>query len=692
MSEKLRSYIEQTDSVVEKWQSEISPRDIAERLENLFSKFRAKLDALPSLKPEQKVKLEGELRSFLFDSVTNALQVQERIWSGNQTNVLSKFNRETHDTDREKWLDSFEAERYVRTLNDALSMITELGWIEKFRSEMIRIHKEIESSSTIRMSLMGTRHEKTPYSQAFTEKYTATLAGISPEEARRLQGVPFSKNPSEFFQWLSISLGTKLPPEMLELVGKFIYDMGKAIMQLPEYFYFAYKFERSNTTTEKFEYSEKMKSRLDDNLALGILALMYDGTADITWNMLGWEWKISADAQGRRVQEMIHAIGRPSTWTPEWVKDGILALVPLLPKLAREIKARKTEKTPESIPKWETPPRIIEDIPRETPKLRTIERSEHISYSTEKISQAQEKLGEIIGRIRYNSLDRTVTLLRAHETNPTTPLLSKYKDFKVIQSPEMVKNGGNCVVMSLELQAELRNMGVDSKVVRFEAGNLLNNKAELYIGDSHSALVIPRLEMWKSVYTLLDPGLWINKAIPFSLNKPSSKVDIGWGKTAQVVPNLEPGAYPSLLLLESKSGKVKKLPFDPTRELTNPHETISKDVMRGLSDFKIVKQSPEWSPLAVLKVDIKDRNVTIQNGSNPRGTEKIPFEKFESEILKPDTARNLSATAKILGETRTTLTEKIRIMIRNTEAYKNEVWNPSARAREASPISTPWAR
>lgn len=58
-------------------------------------------------------------------------------------------------------------------------------------------------------------------------------------------------------------------------------------MQFPEYLYFAYKFEKAGSTTEKFEYSEKMKSRLDDNLALGLFALAYDGTADLTWNMFG---------------------------------------------------------------------------------------------------------------------------------------------------------------------------------------------------------------------------------------------------------------------------------------------------------------------------------------------------------------------------------------------------------------------
>lgn len=64
----------------------------------------------------------------------------------------------------------------------------------------------------------------------------------------------------------------------------------------------------AGSTTEKFEYSEKMKSRLDDNLALGLLALLYDGTADLTWNLFKEDGKISADAQSDRYRELVHSI------------------------------------------------------------------------------------------------------------------------------------------------------------------------------------------------------------------------------------------------------------------------------------------------------------------------------------------------------------------------------------------------
>lgn len=101
----------------------------------------------------------------------------------------------------------------------------------------------------------------------------------------------------------------------------------------------------------------------------------------------------------------------------------------------------RSEKKSDVPVKKETPPRTVEDVPRETPNLRNIEKSEYVRYSREKISEAQKKLGDIIGRIRYNSLDRTVTLLREHEANPNTPLLTKYQNYKIVQSPEMVENG-----------------------------------------------------------------------------------------------------------------------------------------------------------------------------------------------------------------------------------------------------------
>ena len=122
----------------------------------------------------------------------------------------------------------------------------------------------------------------------------------------------------------------------MEIAVNFVYDLGKAIMQFPEYMYFGYQFNRATTEVERKEYSLKMKSRLDDNMALGLLALVYDGTADITQNLFGAN--ISADAKGSRVKELIHSMGSIGSWTPAGIKEGIIGLAPFLPKLARAIK------------------------------------------------------------------------------------------------------------------------------------------------------------------------------------------------------------------------------------------------------------------------------------------------------------------------------------------------------------------
>lgn len=123
-------------------------------------------------------------------------------------------------------------------MRDAMEMIAELGGIEKFRNELVRIHREIDSSYTVRMSAFGSRHEKAPYAQAFTEQYLSTASNLPPEETKRLLSIRFKDSPSDFWRGLSIAVGTKLPAEALELLGKFVYDAGKAVMQFPEYLYF----------------------------------------------------------------------------------------------------------------------------------------------------------------------------------------------------------------------------------------------------------------------------------------------------------------------------------------------------------------------------------------------------------------------------------------------------------------------
>jgi hypothetical protein len=137
------------------------------------------------------------------------------------------------------------------------------------------------------------------------------------------------------------------------------------------------------------------------------------------------------------------------------VKDAVIAIVPFLPKLIKEMKALQTQSKQETRVKNEAHPRA-EDIPRETPRLRSIEKSEHLKYAPEQLNHAAKQLRATIGEVRYNSLDRVIGLLREHEKDPSTPLLTKYKDLKIEQPAEPAKSGGDCTVMSLELQAQLK--------------------------------------------------------------------------------------------------------------------------------------------------------------------------------------------------------------------------------------------
>ena len=49
----------------------------------------------------------------------------------------------------------------------------------------------------------------------------------------------------------------------------------------------------------------------------------------------------------------------------------------------------------------------------------------------------------------------------------------------------------------------------------------------------------------------------------------------------------------------------KKLYFDPYNKWINPNETLNKDVMRAIWNFKIVKQNNLWKVQSFYRIDIK---------------------------------------------------------------------------------------
>lgn len=117
-------------------------------------------------------------------------------------------------------------------------------------------------------------------------------------------------------------------PEAVELALNFVYDLWKVPFQLPEYLYFESMYELAETELSKKEYLMKLKSRLDDNMVLGLVALLYDWLHDSTLNLM-W-FSISADHYWSRFKDLIHSIWTPDTWTPDWIKDVIVLLLPLI--------------------------------------------------------------------------------------------------------------------------------------------------------------------------------------------------------------------------------------------------------------------------------------------------------------------------------------------------------------------------
>lgn len=115
---------------------------------------------------------------------------------------------------------------------------------------------------------------------------------------------------------------------------------------------------------------------------------------------------------------------------------------------------------------------------------------------------------------------------------------------------------------------------------------------------------------------------------------------------------------------------MKKIPFDPTKELLNPFDVITKDLMRGTGDLKIVKASPEGVPLGFAKVDIVKKTVSLQEGSSKDAKTDVAYEKFEEYLKTQEGRRKFAATAVIVGENPQTLLDKIRIIIRDSQVYE----------------------
>lgn len=328
MSEELKKYLnENSSNLLDKKDKQISKEQVYLKLLSSLNNYNSNIDRLTNIPAQQKEQLKKDIKTFLFMSLKNVLYLPVKI-DNHPKNAIWEFNESTFDTNREKWLDSFEFNKFFRNLEQAFRLIIELWWLAKFQKEMWRLYIETNDSLTMNMDLFWDKHEANPFTKNFKDWYLKKTSNLSPQEINDLIHTQFRDDKIKFLKWLSIAIGTELWPEALEIAINFFYDIWKAIPQYPEFLYFKLRHSIAKTEIQKKEYEMKMKARLDDNMALWLVALAYDWTSDVTVNLM-WA-NTSADPKWSRFRWLIHSIWKPDTWTPAWLKEVIIWLLPFI--------------------------------------------------------------------------------------------------------------------------------------------------------------------------------------------------------------------------------------------------------------------------------------------------------------------------------------------------------------------------
>lgn len=105
-----------------------------------------------------------------------------------------------------------------------------------------------------------------------------------------------------------------------------------------------------------------------------------------------------------------------NTWTPEGVKDVLIALAPFLSKLVRRSADTRAvaPKNPQTA-RYEAVALPEMGVPRERMKLRTAESSEFREISPEKTRAMAEELRSVIGDVRYDTIGQMADFFKTHE-------------------------------------------------------------------------------------------------------------------------------------------------------------------------------------------------------------------------------------------------------------------------------------
>jgi len=221
--------------------------------------------------------------------------------------------------------------------------------------------------------------------------------------------------------------------------------------------------------------------------------------------------------------------------------------------------------------------------------------------------------------------------------------------------------------MSYLLKDKLWDLWVDSYLIRFDAWWLINND---YVVNGHSALIIPSKINWERHFTLADPWMLISKSITFADWKVSKPIMLDGRK--YVVHTEVKDWLPYMLDIDSK----KKLYFDPYNEWLNPNETLNRDIMRAIWDYKIVKQESWWKPLNAFITNIEWESIRLKIWEQKID---ISYKEF-LEIKKDKELYELfSWVIKELWENPDDFFNINKQIIEWIWEYKDKIWAPSTK-------------
>ncbi len=307
---------------------------------------------------------------------------------------------------------------------------------------------------------------------------------------------------------------------------------------------------------------------------------------------------------------------------------------------------------------------LEEDLPRENLRLREINQFQELS--PEQIWRVNKLLQEVIQNMKYNSFEK-IDKLFSHYFANKRPWYSLQDAFKELDLSKVdFDEWSNCVWMSLELQRRLAEEWIDARLVRFDAGWLINND---YVVNGHSALVIPYMKDGQESFIFADPWLMIRQNLAFTVWENSDEIEIA-GKTYRILAEGTEDLPYTLQIWD------KRLLFDPHNEWINPAETLNMDIMRAIWDYKIVKQNPPGRP-TVFKLDIQEEIIRLS--SNNAWVIDIPLEDFIRLDQNSDEYKAFEVIIRELWEDPTDFYTRTTRIIEHLWEYREQIWSPSTR-------------